>query len=134
MTQPTPTAQPPMGTLRLTIQGNMLTANMFTPTVQVNGFRVPARYGPQDIPVYAGPNHLDVHAQWLRRYGQASLDTQVAPGQVLDVWYGPPAHQFSRGAIGFEKQNRPGMWFLWALVGVAALMVVMVVGLGLSGG
>ena len=44
----------------------------------------------------------------MRTYGQAGIDTTVAPGQVVEVWYASPVHQFARGNIGFTKQPRPG--------------------------
>ena len=127
------TDQPPvppaasLGTIRLTIQGNVMTSNALTPTLRINGYPVPTRYGTQDLPVYAGPNHLDMQAQWMRTYGQASLDTTVAPGQVVEVWYASPLHQFARGNIGFAKQPRPGMGCMWVVLGFAALCVAVVV-------
>ena len=104
-----------------------MTSNALTPTLRINGYPVPTRYGTQDLPVYAGPNHLDMQAQWMLTYGQASLDTTVAPGQVVEVWYASPLHQFARGNIGFAKQPRPGMGCLWVVLGFAALCVAVVV-------
>ena len=118
---PAPPSQPAVGTIRLTIQGSVLTANAITPRVRINGYPVPSRYGVQDLPVYAGPNHLDIDTQWMRTYGQAGIDTSVAPGQVVEVWYASPVHQFARGNIGFTKQPRPGTGCLW--VGLAAVAV-----------
>ena len=127
------TDQPPappaasLGTIRLTIQGNVMTSNALTPTLRINGYPVPTRYGTQDLPVYAGPNHLDMEAQWMRTYGQAALDTTVAPGQVVEVWYASPLHQFARGNIGFTRQARPGMGCLWVVLGIVALGVAVAV-------
>jgi hypothetical protein len=126
-TQPGQQAQPAVGTIRLTIQGSVLTSNAITPRVRINGYPVPSRYGVQDLPVYVGPNHIDVDTQWMRTYGQAGIDTTVAPGQVVEVWYAPPVHQFARGNIGFTKQPRPGMGCLWVGLGVLALFVVLAV-------
>jgi hypothetical protein len=123
--QPTQPTQPALGTIRLTIQGSMLTANAITPRVRINGYPVPSRYGVQDLPVYAGPNHIDIDAQWMRTYGQAGIDTNVAPGQVVEVWYASPVHQFAQGNIGFTKQPRPGMGSLWVVLGVVAFVVVL---------
>ena len=116
-----------LGTIRLTIQGSVLTSNALTPTLRINGHPVPTRYGTQDLPVYAGPNHLDMEAQWMRTYGQAALDTTVAPGQVVEVWYASPLHQFARGNMGFTKQPRPGMGCLWVVLGLVAFVVVLTV-------
>ena len=119
--------QPAVGTVRLTIQGSMVTANAITPRVRINGYPVPSRYGVQDLPVYAGPNHIDIDTQWMRTYGQAGIDTTVAPGQVVEVWYASPVHQFARGNIGFTKQPRPGMGCFWVALGVGVLFVVLAV-------
>jgi hypothetical protein len=132
--QPAPGAgSAPTGTVRLTIQGNVMTSNAITPSVDVNGYRVASRYGTQDLTVYAGRTRLDVHAQWLRRYGEASVDFVVEPGQVVEVWYASPWHQFARGAMGFAPQGRPGKAIGFAILGgfmliAAALFVVSVVG------
>lgn len=118
-------AQPAVGTIRLTIQGSALTGNPITPRVRINGYPVPSRYGMQDLPVYAGPNHIDVDAQWMRTYGQAGIDTSVAPGQVVEVWYAPPVHQFARGNIGFTRQPRPGMGCLVVALALVTILVVL---------
>jgi hypothetical protein len=110
----------PPGWIRLTIQGSEMTSNLLTPSVRINGWTVPSRYGVQDLAVHPGPNRVEVHAQWLRRYGEAVLDTHVAPGQVVPVWYAPPFHQFTHGDIGHVKQSRRG---LGVLLGVIAALV-----------
>ncbi|HCB07766.1 MAG TPA: hypothetical protein DEQ43_26525 [Nocardioides bacterium] len=113
-----------MGWLLLTLQGNPMTSSMITPTVQVNGWRVPAHYGANVIPVHAGPNRIDVNCRWLRPYGRASLETTVPDGGQVPVFYAAPMHQFSRGAIGHHKQRRPGgIFFSVMLVVVLALVV-----------
>ena len=127
MTEQSAAATAPLGTIRLTIQGSVMTSNMLTPTLRINGHPVPTRYGTQDIPVYPGPNHLDMEAQWMRTYGQAAIDTTVAPGQVVEVWYAAPLHQFTRGNIGFNKQPRPGMGCMLVLLGILALCAALVV-------
>lgn len=132
--QPAQPAQAAVGTIRLTIQGSMMTANAITPRVRINGYPAPSRYGVQDLPVHAGRNHIDIEAQWMRTYGQAGIDTDVAPGQVVEVWYASPLHQFARGNIGFTKQARPGMGCLWvALAAVAFVVVLSVVAAALAG-
>lgn len=121
MTDPTAPASPATGTIRLTIQGSVMTSNMLTPTCRINGHPVPTRYGTQDLTVWPGPNHLELEAQWMRTYGQAAIDVEVAPGQVVEVFYATPLHQFTTGNIGLTKQKRPGMGCLWIGFGVAAM-------------
>ena len=109
-----------MGWLRLTLQGSALTSSLITPAVTVNGSRVPASYGENVIPVYAGPNRIDVSCRWMMKYGEATLETQVPAGGQVTAYYAAPWHQFSRGAIGYDKQTRPGV------VGLTVMMVVIV--------
>jgi hypothetical protein len=116
-----------MGWLRLTLQGSAFTSSMITPEVTVNGYRVPAQYGENVIPVHAGPTRVDVSCQWLKRYGRATLETSVPGGGQVPVFYAAPMHQFSNGAIGFEKQRRPGALGFWVMMAVIVLVVVALV-------
>ncbi|MBF4161582.1 hypothetical protein [Nocardioides acrostichi] len=133
--QPVPAGQrpgdPPVGWIDFTVQGNPMTASMVTPSVTVNGYPVPIRnYSTTPIPMPPGRHRVEVSCQWLRRYGQASLDVDVAEGQTVPVFYAQPLHQFTAGAMGFEKQKRPGRASLLALIAVITLLVVGVVLLG----
>jgi hypothetical protein len=105
--------------LHLTIQGSSLTSNMIPPTVHLNGYPVPVKYGRNDIPVPAGPLHVDVYSQWMRIFGRAALDCTVLPNQVVPVFYASPYHQFaSAGSIGHSKVKRNGIGALFGLLGV----------------
>jgi len=122
-----PPLQPAQGTIRLTIQGNVLTVGMLTPTVSVSGHRVNSRFGTMDIPVWAGPNRVDVHATWMKEYGQASLDVVVQPGEVVPVYYAVPWHQFSRGSIGHEKQSRKGLGAFAVILGAVVVVPLLLI-------
>jgi hypothetical protein len=122
-----PPAQPPqaaMGWLRLTLQGSALTSSMITPSVTVNGWRVPSQYGENVIPVYAGPNRIDISCQWLMKFGEATLEADVPAGGQVTAYYAAPWHQFSRGAIGYEKQKRPGALGFTVMITVIVAVVV----------
>jgi len=120
-----------MGWLDLTIQGSAFTTSMITPAVSINGYRVPSRYGQNVIPLYAGPTRIEVHCQWLRQYGQATLDTVVPAGGTVQVFYASPWHQFSRGRIGYDKQSRPGFGLFVAIIAVVVVVAVLLVALNL---
>jgi hypothetical protein len=125
--------QAPMGTLQLTIQGNIMTSSMIPPKVQLNGYPVRVKYGQNDIPVFAGPLHIDVHCEWMRNFGQAAIDFTVQPNQAVPVFYAAPYHQFTTGSIGHSKVKRKGMGFLVGLMGAVlavAVLVVLVAALG----
>lgn len=120
--QPPP---PPPGYLRVNLQGNrMLT--MITPSVQVNGYPVPAQFGPNVIPMPPGVHTVSAHAQWMWRYGQASQQVHVAPGQTVDVFYAAPVLTFMSGAMGPVKQKVPGL-----VPFVLLLVVLLLVAIGL---
>jgi hypothetical protein len=125
--QPGEPGPQPMGWLRVTLQGSALTSSIITPAVSVNGWRVPASYGENVIPVHAGPNRVDVSCQWLWRYGEASLATDVPAGGQVSLYYAAPMHQLSRGAIGFTQQKRQGLPGFTLLLGVVVLLVVALV-------
>ena len=104
----------------LTLQGNVMTSNMITPTVLLNGHLMTSRYGENVYPVPPGRWRIEVYAQWLRRYGQAAMDVDVAEGQTVRVYYAAPLHQFTTGSIGLEKQPRKGK-----VLGIGVLVLVL---------
>lgn len=120
---PPPTG--PTGWLALTVQGSSLTSNMIAPTVLLNGYRVPAHYGENLYPVPAGPWHIDIHCNWLRQYGEATLDCNVAEGQTVPVFYAPPYHMFRDGELGHERLQRKGrVGFALSLTAAAVVVVI----------
>ncbi|HET6740515.1 MAG TPA: hypothetical protein VFH76_16330 [Kribbella sp.] len=123
----------PMGLLQLTVQGSAMTSNMIPPTVHLNGYSVPVKYGRNDIPVPAGPLHIDIHAQWILTYGKAALDCTVQPNQAVPVFYASPYHQFSSGSIGHSPVKRKGIGGLFVLVAVVVAVVLLATLLGALG-
>jgi hypothetical protein len=117
-------APQPTGWIRLTVAGSSLTSNMIRPAIRFNGYPVPAGYGESTHPVPPGRWHVDARCQWLREYGQAELDVDVAEGQAVDVFYAPPWHQFSQGRIGLTHQQRPGLWVFVVTMLLVLLIVV----------
>jgi hypothetical protein len=119
--------------IRLTLQGSTISSGLVPPKVSVNGYKVGTGYGANLLPVYAGRNHVDVEMQWLLTYGRAALDVDVAPGQTVEVWYAAPWHQFTKGAIGLERQKRPGLGLFIGILCGAALFAILVAALVLLG-
>jgi hypothetical protein len=118
-----PAVDPNAGYLVLTLQGNVMTSSMVPPRVRLNGYPVPTSYGQNVLPLPAGRWHIDVSCQWLREFGQAALDVDVAPGQHVPVFYAAPMHQFATGSIGFEKQPRKGLAIFLVLMAVLLVVV-----------
>ncbi len=128
---PAPPAQPPQqpaqqpgaGLVHLTIQGSIMTSNVITPKTWVNGYPAQVQYGLNLIPVPPGPVRLDLSNQWLRTYGQASIQFEIQPGQDVPVFYAAPWHQFTTGSIGHQKVKRKGAG---AFIGLLAAIIVIV--------
>lgn len=128
---PMPGSGPAPGFIVLTLQGSAMTSNVITPKVRLNGYPVPTSYGENSLPVPPGRWHVDVHNQWMRAYGQAAIDVEVASGQAVRLFYAAPWHQFTTGSIGYEQQKRKGAGFMLGLSLVMLLIVLGVVLLSL---
>jgi hypothetical protein len=117
-----PGLQPGNGLLRVNIQGNVMTSNMITPKMMLDGYLIASQYGANVFQVPAGRHRLEFYAQWLRRYGQAAIDVDVPIGGAVELFYAAPLHQFTTGLVGFTKQRRKG-----ALVFAMVMLVILVV-------
>ena len=132
---PPPPSVPPApapGCVVLTLQGSVMTSNMIPPAVRINGYSMPAKYGENVYPLAPGSWHIDIHAKWLRTYGEAAIDVQVQSGQTVPVFYAAPLHQFTTGSIGHVKQPRKGAAVFIALMSVVALFVGLMVAVAVA--
>ncbi len=125
MTQVPPPQQPPLGYVDLTVQGSHMTSNIVVPKAWINGYPVRVQYGLNTVPVPAGPVRVDLNNQWMRTYGQASIEFPLHPGQRVPVFYAAPAHQFTTGSIGHQQVARKG----W---GALVVMLTVLIGLPLT--
>lgn len=100
------------------IQGGWTTFG-WSPSVAVNGYSYSCSFGVQDIWVWAGWNRLVVDLTYPRGFGSAVLDVDVAPGQIVPVWYAPPWAWPFPGRMGYTPQTRSGGWFLAAAMGTS---------------
>ena len=136
VSQPMQQPYQPDATLKFTVQGNVLTSNLVAPTLTIDGFNAPTPSGGGStlIPIRSGPHRLQVHSQWLRQYGQASLDLMIPPQTQLEVFYAPPWHQFTTGSLGLAPQPRKGLGCLIGLVvGVVAIPLLIILLVALLG-
>lgn len=119
---------PPSSALKFTVQGNVMTTNMIPPTLTIDGFPAPTAIGSTMIPIQPGHHQLEVHSQWLRRYGQAAMEVSIAPNSTTEVFYASPVHQFATGSLGLTKQKRKGMAVLLGiLIGLPVLIILIIV-------
>lgn len=116
--------QPPAGhgALMLTMQGNVMTTGL-TPTVRIDGYPVPAAFGPNLYPLRPGRHRVDVHTQWMRQYGQAGMEIDIREGQSVPAFYAVPWHQFTTGSIGHTKQSRKGLGAMIAIIVVTVALI-----------
>ncbi len=125
---------PPTGFVRLHLQGSKLSSSMMTPTVRINGALVQAGYGENLLPVWAGTNTIASQGEWMWSYGKAALTVDIAPGQVVDVWYAAPALTFIDGSMGFSRQKHRGRTAVYSVLGVLVALAVAVIIFAAMGG
>lgn len=115
-----------VGHLDLTVQGNRFTSSMIPPDVTVNGRLLVPAYGRRQIPVPAGRVRVDAVCTWTKRFGEASLEVDVAPGQTVPVFYVAPMHVFAKGSIGHVPQRRRGVMPFVALLSAIVVVPVLI--------
>jgi hypothetical protein len=93
------------------------------PVLEIDGYRVPARWGENTVPVQPGRHQVHVHVPYFLppRVGPADATVDVAPGQSVPLEYRTPLVVFMRGAMGAPPQKYPGM--------IALIIVYVVIGL-----
>jgi hypothetical protein len=111
------------GLIRVNIQGSMLTSSMIVPSLMIDGRLLTSQYGVNAFQVPAGRHRVELYAQWMRRYGQATLDVEVGEGGVAELFYAAPLHQFTTGSIGLTKQHRKGWLFMGVFLGLFFAMI-----------
>ena len=129
---PPPPAPPPAqatGQLLLELRKppGLGSASMMSPTVAIDGYPAPARWGQNAYPAPAGERDLRVSVTYLWTYGAAQLPVVIQPGQTTTVHYTPPMTTFAAGRMGLEPQPRAGMGIFWALMAFLALVLVLIV-------
>jgi hypothetical protein len=101
------------------------------PSVQINGHRVAAGWGPTYVPLQPGRYHVHMYTPYFLppRIGPADYVVDVAPGHIVDLEYRTPLWSFSRGSLGPPPQGYNGAA---AVAGVAVgVMLIFVLALAL---
>lgn len=101
-----------------------MTSSLIVPKLMVDGYTMNSVYGANTFTVAAGRHQVELYAQWMRRYGQASMAVDVPVGGLVDVFYAAPLHQFTTGKIGLTKQPHKGMVLLVIMLAIVLVMVV----------
>ncbi len=124
---PGPAPDAPTGFIELTLQGSAVTATPVTPSVRVNGYPMRVTYGLNRIAMPPGRAFIEVDCQWMLTYGKASIDVEVPDQGPVPVFYAPPYHQFTRGAIGHQPQKRPGLAGVFGILGGIVVVITLLV-------
>ena len=83
--------------------------SLITPTVTLDGQRLPVRYGENRYPVVPGQHVLEAWCQWIWVYGRAQQPVTIAPTQTTELWYAAPALTVLPGSMGPHKQHHRGV-------------------------
>jgi hypothetical protein len=120
--------QPPGAALALTAKFFPLAWFFFfvKPAITVDGYRLPAQWGRNVIPLAPGRHQFEVYTPYFLppRVGPAGLMFDVLPGQTLELEYRSPLIVFLGGSLGAPPQKYNGIWFMIALYIASALIIV----------
>jgi hypothetical protein len=94
------------------------------PRVTINGQPASVKWGQAPFDLPAGNYHLRVSTRYLGDYGPAELPVTVHPGQLVTVYYRPPAAIGMKGGIGFEPQKTRGMAVVTVIQIIAIVLVI----------
>lgn len=120
------------GTMAVMIQGNVMSSNMITPSIRIDGLLMPSQYGMNVFQVPAGRRTVTMSSQWMREFGRGQLSVDVPAGmQAPLIYYRSPMIQFIDGNIGFEPQKAGGKVAFWLIMAAAlatpiAIMTAMI--------
>ena len=114
-----------MTAIRLIRHGSPLTRSWVPPTVFVDGRMCPVNDDDTLIPVSPGERMLAVSENMPAPSKWASMSVSVAPGQVVTVYFSPPAFPSVSGVLGFAPQTHSSWPWMYVLLGVLALMVIL---------
>jgi hypothetical protein len=119
-------AGPPMGRLVVESSYNPMAfmLGLTGPRVTINGQPASVRWGSAPFDLPAGDYHLRVSTRYLGDFGPADLPVTVYPGQLVTVYYRPPAAMGMKGSLGFQPQKTRGMSTITVIQVIVILLVL----------
>ncbi|GAA2779681.1 hypothetical protein [Saccharopolyspora taberi] len=126
-----PMAPPPPGMGRVVIDSSYFwlafILALFKPGITINGQPGPvATWGKTVIDLPPGQYQIQVHTNYLWKFGHAVAVVPVTAGQQVDVYYKAPAVAFGEGAIGPVPQEVPNLALALVLsIGVPVLIFLL---------
>ncbi|GAB2666560.1 hypothetical protein GCM10027271_27440 [Saccharopolyspora gloriosae] len=127
---PQPLGPPPAGMGRVVLDSSYtplaFMLALFKPGVTINGQPgPPAVWGRTVIDLPPGQHQIEVHVNYLWKFGSATAVIPVNAGQQIEAYYKPPMVAFGAGAIGPVPQSTPNVrlvvglmiaWFVLCLL------------------
>lgn len=109
----------------------LLSEQLISPSVRINGHPATARWGQNFYPTHAGHHQIDCASTYMWQFGPQSMTVNIPPGQSVEVHYTGPVVTFGSGKMGYEEQPRPGFvaWILLISIPVAILLLLVIVGI-----
>ncbi|MFR9731313.1 hypothetical protein ACL03H_18955 [Saccharopolyspora sp. MS10] len=122
---------PPAGMGRIVLNASYpalaFTLGLFKPGVTINGQPgPPASWGATVIDLPPGQHRVEVHVNYLWKFGSATAVIPVQPGRQLEAYYKPPMQTFGSGAIGPVPQSTPNVGLTVALCVLAAVLGLLI--------
>jgi len=113
-----------MTAIRLIRHGSPLTRSWVPPTVIVDGQMQPVNDNDALIPVAPGMRTISVSENMPAPSKWASTAVSVAPGQVVTVYFSPPAVPYASGTLGFAPQTHSSWTWMYVILGLLALVLI----------
>lgn len=128
--QPAPAHPPAQSQLVVNLRKpfGLLSDQMISPLIRINGYPAPARWGPNFFPTPAGPHQIVWSSRYLWEFGPQTMHLDIPPGQSVEVHYSGPMVTFGSGRMGFTEQPRPGfvVWIVLISIPVALLLILLI--------
>lgn len=103
----------------------LLSEQMITPSVRINGHPATAGWGRNVYPTHPGRHQIDCAQNYMWSFGAQSMTVDVPPGRSVEVHYTGPVVSFGAGRMGFEEQPRPGMVAFGLMIGIPVLLALL---------
>ncbi|MQA09479.1 MAG: hypothetical protein GEU98_13185 [Pseudonocardiaceae bacterium] len=102
---------------------------LFKPGITINGQQGPiGQWGMNVIDLPPGQYHIQVHTNYIWKFGNAVAPIPLNPGQQIDAYYAAPAMPFGAGAIGPTPQEPPLKGVaLGVFIGSFAFAILMII-------
>lgn len=127
-----PPMGPPPGMGRIVLDSSYLpmafTLALFKPGLTINGQPgPPVGWGKTAIDLPPGQYQIEVHVNYLWKFGSATAMIPLSAGQRVDAFYRSPAMAFGGGNLGPTPQSTPNVGMTVGACVAAAVVGLLIV-------